>query len=71
MAAGVPRVQAVWWAEQVNRPEETPCCLALKAFRSRKRAIAWCRLQHALRGGWYIVRFVQLERHQIHPEFWY
>ena len=65
MAEGgvVGRARAVWWAEQVNDPEETPCCLDYKVFRSRKRAIAWCRLQHALRGGWYQVRFVRLERH--------
>ena len=56
MANNIPRRFVRWWAEQVGAPEETPITLELKSFRTRKRAIAWCRLQHALRGGWYQVR---------------
>jgi len=56
MANNIPHRFVRWWAEQVGAPEETPLTLELKVFRSRRRAIAWCRLQHALRGGWYQVR---------------
>ena len=59
MARGVPRARRWWWAEQVGAPEVTPCSLQIRRFRSRRRAIRWCRVQHALHGGWYQVHFVE------------